>query len=250
MYYFTYLLGSYYVIRSIFRFSDYTSKYLIENDYIDLPISKKEKLDECIYSSFHSLLSSFFACLSLTTPILKDPYNPFDMTIVSYPQNNQLQLFTTCFSLSYFLMDLSKCIYHKKYMFIMHHLAAIHLLYSGLQSFGVHDNKGFYIMYFIFLLESNTVLLNIGYILKECNFHYSITCLSWIIHLFFFITFRLITIPKLIVMYYLYEGITMKTLLELPSFLLIMAGSTYWSYTQLKGIRKYLKNCIKDIQKE
>lgn len=241
MYYFTYLLGSYYIIRSIFRFSEHSSKYLIKNRYIEIPYSKIEKIEECIYSSLHGILSSSLASMSLSTPIFHDPYNPFSLTIHEFPKNNQMQLFTTCFSLSYFLFDLCKCVYHKKYIFIMHHLAAIHLLLNGLHSFGAEENKGFYIMYFIFLLESNTVLLNLGYVLKECKFHYSVTCLSWIVHLILFVIFRLITVPKLILVYYLYEGITMKTLLELPSFALILAGSSYWSYRQFLGIQKYLK---------
>ena len=96
-------------------------------------------------------------------------------------------------------------------------------------------------MYFIFLLESNTPLLNIGYLLKENKFHYSITCASWIIHLSMYILFRLVMIPKLILIYYMYEGITWKTLFQLPNFMLILAGSTYWSYRQWIGIQKYLK---------
>lgn len=241
MYYFSYLLGSLYIIRSIFRFSEYSAEYLIENKYLDLPVSKMEKIEECIYSSLHSIMASSLASLSLTNSMIENPLNPFDLTIQEFPKNNQLQLFTTCFSLSYFMVDLTKCIYQKKYIFLLHHLAAIHLLYNGLQSFGEENNKGFYIMNFLFMLESNTVLLNVGYILKECKFHYSVTCLSWIVHLFLFIMFRLITVPKLILIYYLHEGITLRTLMELPSFALILMGSMYWSYRQLRGIQKYLK---------
>jgi hypothetical protein len=138
-------------------------------------------------------------------------------------------------------MDLLRCIYYKKYMFIMHHLAAIQLLLSGLTSLNNNENKGFYIMHFIFLLESNTFLLNIGYILKECKFHYSIICTSWITHLLLFVLFRLIVLPRLILIYYLNEGLTLTTLYQLPNFFLILAGSTYWSYRQLIGIQKYLK---------
>jgi hypothetical protein len=241
MYYFSYLLGSFYIIRSIFRFSNYASQSLVENQWIEMPVSRIEKLDECIYSSLHAVLTTLLSSLSLTSPIFMNPYHPFDLTLYDKPINNQMQLFTTCFSLSYFILDLCKCIYHKKYVFILHHLASIHLLTNGLQSFGEDNHHGFYIMNMLFLLESNTVLLNVGYILKECKFHYSITCLSWIVHLMLFIIFRLITVPKLILVYYMYEGITMRTILEIPSFMFILGGSMYWSYRQILGIQKYLK---------
>ncbi len=241
-YLYTYILGSYYILRSVFRFSEYSSKYLLKNKWINISPNKLNKIEEVIYSSFHGTLVSSMASLSLTTPIF-DKYNLFQITNIQNESNNQLQLFTSCFCLTYFVMDLFKCIYNKKYLFILHHIAAINLLMSGLHTYMYESekNNGFYIMYFIFLLESNTVLLNSGFILKECNFHYSITCAAWIIHLILFVLFRLITIPQLIIIYYLQEGITLKTLLQLPNFILILSGSMYWSYRQLLGIQKYLK---------
>jgi hypothetical protein len=235
-----YLLGSIYVLRSIFRFSNFFSNYLVEKKYIDLPLSKIEKIDECIFSSLHGIVSSSLAALSLKGSIF-DNINPLQLTVQYNQNDNQLQLFTSYFCLSYFSMDLLRCIYHKKYMFVMHHMAAILLLLSGLSSLSNQENKGFYIMHFIFLLESNTFLLNVGYILKECKLHYSITCTSWILHLLLFVLFRLIILPRLIIIYYLNEGLTLTTLYQLPNFLLILAGSTYWSYRQLIGIQKYLK---------
>jgi hypothetical protein len=235
-----YLLGSYYIIRSIFRFSDFSSQYLIQNNYVDLPLSKKEKMDESISSTLFSSIITLLTTYSIPKSIFST-YNPFDFRLIEYVENNQLQLFTTCFAFTYFGYDLIKCIYHKKYIFVLHHIAALNLLYTGFDSFTQNDSKGFYIMYFIFLLESNTPLLNIGYLLKENKFHYSITCASWIIHLGVYILFRLVMIPKLILIYYMYEGITWKTLFQLPNFMLILAGSTYWSYRQWIGIQKYLK---------
>lgn len=241
MYSYTYLLASFYIIRSIYRFSDYASHYMIEHKWLDISPSKLEKIEECIYSSLHSIICTTMASWSMSKSMIEDPWNPLSVTLHEFPQNNQLQLFTTTFSLTYFMMDLAKCVYHRKYMFILHHLAAIHLLYHGLDSFSQNDSKGFYIMNFLFLLESNTILLNTGYLLKEMGFHYSITCTSWIIHLFIFITFRLIMIPKLILIYYMYEGITLRSLMMLPSFALIWIGSVYWSYRQILGIQKYMK---------
>ena len=96
-------------------------------------------------------------------------------------------------------------------------------------------------MYLIFLLESNTVLLNLGFLLKEFKFHYSITCTSWIIHLFFFILFRIITIPQILFIYYSNEKLNLANISQLPSFILILSGSVYWAYRQTIGINKYLK---------
>jgi len=120
-------------------------------------------------------------------------------------------------------------------------LAAINLLLFNFYSFYLNEDKGFYAMYLIFLLESNTFLLNIGFLLKEFKFHYSITCLSWIIHLIFFVIFRLITIPRILFMYYYNTTINIITLAQIPSFILILSGSVYWSYRQAIGINKYLK---------
>jgi hypothetical protein len=78
-------------------------------------------------------------------------------------------------------------------------------------------------MYLIFLLESNTFLLNIGFLLKEFNFHYSITCFSWIIHLFLFVVFRLITIPRILFIYYYNEPLTFINIYQIPSFILILS---------------------------
>lgn len=236
-----YFLGSTYILRSIYRFSNYLANYLVHNNYIDVPVSKIEKIDECIFSSLHGIISSSLALLSISDSIF-DHINPFQLTVQHSQPDNQLQIFTTYFCLSYFSMDLLRCIYYQKYMFILHHIAAILLLTSGLSSFNNLENKGFYIMHFIFLLESNTFLLNIGYILKECKYHYSITCASWILHLIFFILFRLIILPRLILIYYLNEGLTYTTIYQLPNFILILFGSSYWTYRQIIGINKYLKD--------
>ena len=139
------------------------------------------------------------------------------------------------------MFDILKYLYNKKYLFILHHLAALQLLTLTLRSFYNNENDGYYSMQLIFLLESNTILLNIGFLLKEFKFHYSITCTSWIIHLMFFVIFRLILIPIILGIYYYNEPINMKNLIQLPNFILILSGSVYWSYRQMIGINKYLK---------
>ena len=222
----TYLLGSIYCMNSIFRFSNNITSYLFKNNIINLPIEKFDKINESIYSSIHAFLVSIMSSLSLT---------------YSLEKNNNLQFLTISLCFSYFLLDIFRCLYHQKYLFILHHLAAINLLITSIYSFYINKNEGYYSMYLIFLLESNTILLNIGFILKEFKYHYSITCTSWIIHLVLFILFRLITLPKIIFIYYYNEGIGLINLSKLPALILILSGSFYWAYRQTIGIKKYLK---------
>jgi len=223
----TYILGSFYIMRSLFRFSNNFTNYLFNNNIINLPITKYEKINESLFSTIHSLLVSIMSTISI-----KNLENEND---------NEMQYLTSSLCFSYFLIDLIKCIYCKKYLFILHHLAAINLLLFTFYSFYHNENKGFYAMYFIFLLESNTILLNLGFLLKEFKFHYSITCTVWIIHLFLFILFRIINIPRILIIYYYNEPLTMINISKIPSFILILSGSVYWAYRQAIGINKYLK---------
>lgn len=230
----TYIIGSLYIMQTIFRASHYFTNYLFKNNIISLPISKFDKINESIYSSVHGLLISTMASLAVTNSI-------FDDKNIFIEKDNKLQYLTTSLCFSYFLIDIFKCIYYQKYLFLLHHIAALNLLILTFYSFYNNENNGFYCMYLIFLLESNTFLLNLGFLLKEFKFHYSITCTSWIIHLFFFILFRLITIPRILFIYYYNKSLNMISILQIPSFILILSGSIYWSYRQSIGINKYLK---------
>lgn len=233
----TYILGSFYVMRSIFRFSHTTTNYLFKKNIIELPIAKFDKIHECIYSSINGIVVSTMAACSITQSLIG-----YD---IHKEPDNKLQYLTASMCFSYFTIDLLKCIFERKYLFIIHHLASIALLLRTLQSMYNEENQGVYAMYLIFLLESNTFLLNMGFLLKEFKFHYSITCTSWIIHLFFFILFRIITIPRVIFIYYYNEGFSFVNLSQLPLFVLILSGSVYWAYRQSIGIHKYLKeNCV------
>ena len=237
MYISTYILGSFYIVRSLFRFSENITNYIFSKNILNLPITKYEKVNESIYSSLHGVIVSTMASFSIQKSFLS--YHKIQ------EEDNIMQYLTTSVCFSYFVIDLFKCLYHQKYLFIIHHLASIYLLLTTFYYFYLKENKGFYAMYLIFLLESNTLLLNIGFLLKELKFHYSITCSIWIIHLLFFVLFRIITIPKIIITYYIYEEITMISLLQIPAFVLILSGSVYWSYRQAIGIKKYLKeNCV------
>jgi hypothetical protein len=240
MYLPTYIFGAFYIMRSIFRFSEYTTKYLFDKNIINLPISKFEKINESIYSSMHGIIVSILAACSIKNPLF-DYYNASNEKLTLKEYDNRMQYLTASVCMAYFTIDLIKCIYHKKYLFILHHLSAINLLLFTFYSFYLEENKGFYAMYLIFLLESNTFLLNIGFLLKEFKFHYSITCLSWIIHLVFFVIFRLITIPRILFIYYCNTNINIISIAQIPSFVLILSGSVYWSYRQAIGINKYLK---------
>jgi hypothetical protein len=226
----TYILGSLYIMRSIFRFSDTVTTYLFDKKIINLPIIKYEKINESIYSSIHASLVTITSVISLNHSLEMD---------------NNMQYLTSSLCFSYFLIDLIKCVYERKYLFILHHLAAINLLLFTFYSFYLNENKGFYAMYLIFLLESNTILLNLGFLLKEFKFHYSITCTSWIIHLLLFIMFRMIALPRILFIYYFNEKFSIINLYKIPSFALILLGSCYWAYRQTIGISKYLKeNCV------
>jgi hypothetical protein len=236
---FTYIIGSFYITRSLFRFSENVKKYLFNNNIVNLPISKYDKINESIYSSLHGLLVSTTVTLSIKNSLFD--YNSLYGRNKVIEEDNDLQYLTSSICFSYFVIDLFKCLYEKKYLFILHHLAAINLLIFTFYSFYNNENKGFYAMYLIFLLESNTILLNIGFLLKEFKFHYSITCTSWIIHLLFFVLFRLITIPRILFIYYYNELFNTTTIAQLPSFALILTGSFYWAYRQSIGINKYLK---------
>ena len=61
-----YIIGSYYIISSLFRFSENITKYLFINNIINLPITKFDKINESIYSSMHGIIVSILAALSLT----------------------------------------------------------------------------------------------------------------------------------------------------------------------------------------
>jgi hypothetical protein len=236
----TYILGSLYVMRSIFRFSDNFTSYIFNNNIINLPITKYEKINESIFSTIHALIVTISSTISITNSLFD--YNViFNYNLNFAEKDNNMQYLTSSICFSYFLIDLFKCIYEKKYLFILHHIAALNLLILNFYSFYYNENKGFYAMYLIFLLESNTILLNIGFLLKEFKFHYSITCTVWIIHLILFILFRIVAIPRVLFIYYYNEPLTIINLVKIPFFVLILSGSIYWTYRQSIGINKYLK---------
>ena len=85
----TYLLGSLYIMMSIFRFSDNITTYLFDNNIINLPLSKFDKINESIYSSIHSGLVTLLSSNCLLEG-----------------NDNNLQVLTVSICLSYFFIDL------------------------------------------------------------------------------------------------------------------------------------------------
>ena len=240
----TYILGTYYIVRNMFDFSYKTTEHLYKQDLIKLPQSKFEKINEVIYSTIHSFTVSTLSLGALTKKTF-DYYNYFNIQLLTTENDNDLMILTFGLSLNYFIIDFFRCIYFKKYLFIVHHICAIQLLLFNLYQIKNQNNIGFYGIHTLFLLESNNILLNIGFLLKEYKFHYSITCTCWIIHLLFFVLFRLIHLPKIMIIYLLNDLSIGDVIFIVPSLIMIYSGSLYWSYRQVKGINKYLKeNCV------
>lgn len=240
----TYFIGSFYIINTTFHVSNDLTTYLFKNKYINLPMFKFDKINEVIYSSIHSILISFlsFLCFDCNTI---DYNNYLNFSLENRVQDNDLMTLTLSLSLSYFIIDLFRCLYFQKYLFIIHHLCASFLLGNHLYLINNRSNHGIYAIHTLFLLESNNILLNIGFLLKEFKYHYSITCTSWIIHLMFFIIFRLIQFPKVMLVYMLNDFHFFNFMIQIPNIIIIYMGSLYWSYRQINGIKKYLKeNCV------
>ncbi len=240
----TYMVGSFYIINTLFHVSNDLTKFLFDKKYIKLPMFKYDKINEVIYSSLHCILVSLlsFLCLDKTTINYN---NYFDFSLENKVEDNNLMTLTLSLSLSYFFIDLFRCLYAKKYLFIIHHLCATFLIGNHLYLIKNNYNHGLYAIHTLFLLESNNILLNIGFLLKEFKYHYSITCTSWIIHLLFFTIFRLIQLPKVILIYMLNDFNFINLMIQIPNIIIIYMGSLYWSYRQVKGINKYLKeNCV------
>ena len=236
----TYFIGSFYIINTTFHISNNLTKYLFDNKYINLPMYKFDKINEVIYSSFHCILVSFLSFLCFDRPTV-DYNSYFNFKLENKVEDNNLMIVTLSLSLSYFIIDLFRCLYFKKYLFIIHHVCASFLLTHHLYLIKNDYNHGMYAIHTLFLLESNNILLNIGFLLKEFNFHYSITCTSWIIHLLCFFLFRIIQFPKVFIVYVLNDFNMLHVLIQIPNIVIIYMGSLYWSVRQIKGIHKYLK---------
>jgi hypothetical protein len=240
----TYIAGSFYIMNSMFHISNKTTEYLFNNNIIHLPMYKFDKINEVIYSSVHCIFISFLCFLCIDTGHINYE-NYFNYQVKNKVEDSDLMALTFSLSFSYFVIDFFRCIYYKKHLFIIHHLCASFLLGHHLYLMKNNYNHGIYAIHTLFLLESNNILLNIGFILKEFKFHYSITCTSWIIHLLCFFLFRIIQFPKVFLVYLINDFDLFHVLLQTPNIFIIYMGSLYWTVRQIKGIHKYLKeNCV------
>ncbi len=230
-----YIFGTLYMISSLFRFSNYYSKYMIENKYIEHKKIEKSllhnKVDEWIYSTVHSFFITFLSAYSLKKNIFS----------LDYQETKVDEGVKLCVSLafSYFSLDLFKCILQYNILFIIHHLCAIHLLYHSIQSFENKPYEGYFMMAYLFLLECNTPLMNLGIALKTLDFDSNIYGFVWIIHLISYILCRLIMIPYISYYYFYYKGNEIDYT-QIPSIIIIYFGSCFWAYKQYKGIEKYV----------
>ena len=233
----TYFLGSLYIISALFRFSNSYSKMLIKQyKYIDK--SKLEKIDEIIYSTIHSILIILMSSYSLQDNIFALDFEKSnnDNTSVTSITSESTKL-TLIFSLSYFTLDLVKCILNMNTIFILHHLCAINLLLFSASSLNERNYEGSFVMAYLLLLECNTPFMNLGSLLKLCNFDYNIYGTIWVLHLISYTLCRLIMIPYISYYYFLHNKIDYY---QIPNLLIIYGGSTYWAYKQMIGIKKHL----------
>ena len=67
----TYILGSFYIVRSLFRFSTNLTNYIFSKKILNLHICKYDKINEAIYSSLHGTLVSITASLSITNSLFE-----------------------------------------------------------------------------------------------------------------------------------------------------------------------------------
>ncbi len=226
-----YILGSLYIISSLFRFSHAYTHQLFH----DYRFMKKYtyKIEEMIYSTIHSALILLLSGYALQENIFDLDYaSKYKSISVSEPIKLTIGL-----SLAYFTLDLLKCIKHLNGIFVLHHICAIHLLAFSAYSLDKHPYEGYFVMAYLFLLECNTPFMNLGMFLKICNFDYNVYGSVWVLHLLSYTLCRLIMVPYITYYYYSYYGINYY---QIPNLAIIYGGSCYWAYKQLCGIQKRL----------
>ncbi len=221
MEFWVYFMGSLYMISSLFRFSKVYSTYIFRDRV------RQQRIEEMIYSTLHSS-----TLLLLSGCALQE--NICSTQLQDHGRISEMMKFATAFSLSYFSMDLIQCISKLNMIFVLHHICAIHLLYMSSQKFNrVHE--GSFVMAYLFLLEWNTPLMNLGTLLKMMKFDYYVYGSVWVLHLISYTLCRLIMIPYITYYYYHHYGIDYY---QLPNLAIIYGGSCYWAYKQLCGIQK------------
>ena len=246
-----YIMGSLYAVSALFRFSYSYSKYLLSHRFfgwVDRRSCGKidyQRVDEWIYSTIHSLFIIALTGYSLHDQVI----GKIEMGSGSGTEPPDSVKLTLALSLSYFSLDLIKCVLRLNYPFILHHLCAINLLLTSLDQIrsGKHPSAGSYLMAYLFLLEVNTPLMNLGFLLKAFNFDYNIYGTVWSLHLLSYILCRLVMVPYLT--YYYYQNLMVvdgdgkgangnSLYYQIPNLLIIYMGSSYWAYRQVVGIQR------------
>ncbi len=243
-----YIMGSLYAVSALFRFSYSYSKYLLERRFfgwVDQETCAKidyQRVDEWIYSTIHSLFIILLTGYSLQDHVLGSGMK--EGAEGDCPDSVKL---TLALSLSYFSLDLVKCVLRLNYPFILHHLCAINLLMTSMDQIGNGNGNGngsraagSYLMAYLLLLEVNTPLMNLGFLLKAFNFDYNIYGTVWSLHLISYILCRLVMVPYLT--YYYYQNLSNdgeeSLYYQIPNLLIIYLGSSYWAYRQVMGIQR------------
>jgi hypothetical protein len=96
-------------------------------------------------------------------------------------------------------------------------------------------------MAYLLLLEVNTPLMNLGFLLKAFNFDYNIYGTVWSLHLLSYILCRLVMIPYMTYYYFAHIGTGTESenlYYQIPNMLIIYMGSSYWAYRQMIGIQR------------
>ena len=94
----TYLIGSFYIINTLFHVSNKLTSYLFKKEIIKLPMYKYDKINEVIYSSAHSILVTFFCYLCFDVHTI-DYYNYFNYQLINNVKDNDLMIVTFSFIL-------------------------------------------------------------------------------------------------------------------------------------------------------
>ncbi len=246
-----YILGSLYAVSALFRFSYSYSKYLIEHRFFGWVDRKscakidEQRVDEWIYSTIHSLFIITLTGYSLHDQVIGGGEDGGGSGLIVKSENGSggepadAVKLTLALSLSYFTLDLIKCILRLNFPFILHHLCAINLLLSSVDLIYESPYAGSYLMAYLLLLEVNTPLMNLGFLLKAFNFDYNIYGTVWSVHLLSYILCRLVMIPYMTYYYFAHIGSESENLYyQIPNMLIIYLGSSYWAYRQMIGIQR------------
>lgn len=172
-----------------------------------------------IVSLIHSIVASF----SILVYFCFHKYTEFDT-------NTNINYLILENSLSYFLVDLLKCIYKKDVLFTFHHIFSILYLFTPY----ISNVAGKSILLGLFLGEVSNPFLHIGWFLKvqKNNFYIHV----WKLNTLVLIISRIIITP-----YFMYNIIVLKTDYITEKYIIIVSGflffisAIFWSKKQIQS---------------